>query len=224
MVVPSVKVCGADAYIGAVTPAEKVFAPAKVCVAVVTIPPKFAFAGDKINCVVPLIVAPSAYDVPEIGPTELNPALEAVMDAATNAVVANLVELSPVVCVMPVVPVGKIGVPVNDGEFKFALLLKDVFNVAISEVLEVILDVAELTLDVKVVMSDMLVVILDVFVFTFAVSVLILFVFEVILDVFAATEVGKLAMVDELTPPTLFTVVAKLPVPIPETSPVNLIV
>jgi len=146
------------------------------------------------------------------------------MDAATNAVVANLIELSPVVCVMPVVPVGKLGVPVNDGEFKFALLLKDVFNVAISAVLDVILDVAELTLDVKLLISDILVVILYVFVFTFAVSVLILFAFEVILDVFAATNVGKLAMVDELTPPTLFTVVAKLPVPIPETSPVNVMV
>ena len=125
------------------------------------------------------------------------------MDAATNAVVANLVELSPEVCVMPVVPVGKLGVPVNDGEFKFALLLKDVFKVAISEVLEVMLEVAVFTLVVRVVMSDILV---------------------VILAVFAATDVGKLAMVDELTPPTLFTVVAKLPVPVPVTSPVNVIV
>jgi hypothetical protein len=46
----------------------------------------------------------------------------------------------------------------------------------------------------------------------------------VILAVFADTKVGKLAMVDELTPPILFTVVAKLPVPVPVTSPVNVIV
>ena len=114
---------------------SKVLYPAIDCVPLDTIPPLVASAGVNINCVVPLIIAPFAFEVPEIGPTELNPALEAVMDAATNAVVANLVELSPVVCVMPVVPVGKLGVPVNDGEFKFALLLKDVFNVAISEVL-----------------------------------------------------------------------------------------
>ena len=34
----------------------------------------------------------------------------------------------------------------------------------------------------------------------------ILLVFVVMLDVFDATDVGKLAIVDELTPPTLFTV------------------
>ena len=36
--------------------------------------------------------------------------------ASTYLVVASLVELSPKVCVTPVVPVGKIGVPVNVGE------------------------------------------------------------------------------------------------------------
>jgi hypothetical protein len=145
--------------------------------------------------------------------------------------------------------VGALGVPVNDGEFKFALLLKDVFKVAISVVLEVILEVAVLTLDVKLVMSDELevileafdnileskapstnvalvtsAVILDVLAFTFVVSVLIVLVLIVILEVFAAIDVGIVAMVDELTPPTLFTVVAKLPVPVPVTSPVNIIV
>ena len=67
-------------------------------------------------------------------------------------------------------------------------------------------------------------VILAVLADTFVFNVAILFVFEVILDVFAAIDVGKLAMVDELTPPILFTVVTKLPVPIPVTSPVNVIV
>ena len=180
-----------------------VLAPANVCVPVVITPPFNASAGVKINSVLPLIVPPFAFEVPEIAPIVLKPALEAVMDAVTNAVVANLVELSPVVCVMPVVPVGKLGVPVNDGEFKFALLLREVFKVAISDVFVVMLEVAVLTLDVKLVMSDMLV---------------------VILAVFADTEVGRLAMVDELTPPILLTVVAKLPVPVPVTSPVNVIV
>ena len=39
----------------------------------------------------------------------------------TNAVVANLVELSDPACVTPIVPAGKTGLPVNVGEFLSAL-------------------------------------------------------------------------------------------------------
>ena len=49
-------------------------------------------------------------------------------------------------------------------------------------------------------------------------------VLDVMLVVFDETVVGKVAIVLELTPPTLFTVAAKLPVPAPATSPVNVIV
>ncbi len=45
-----------------------------------------------------------------------------------------------------------------------------------------------------------------------------------ILAVFAETEVGKPAIVAELTPPTVFTVVAKLPLPDPVTSPVKVVI
>ena len=45
----------------------------------------------------------------------------------------------------------------------------------------------------------------------------------VILAVFVFTEVGKVAIVSELTPPTLFTVVAILPFPDPAISPVKLV-
>ena len=46
-------------------------------------------------------------------------------------------------------------------------------------------------------------------------------VFAVILKVFELTLEGKVAIVLELTPPILFTVVVKLPFPDPVTSPVN---
>ena len=48
-------------------------------------------------------------------------------------------------------------------------------------------------------------------------------VFAVILAVFAAINVGKVAIVVELTPPTLLIVVLNDPVPLPLTSPVNVI-
>jgi predicted ferric reductase len=67
-------------------------------------------------------------------------------------------------------------------------------------------------------------VILAVFAFTLVVNELILFVFAIMLAVFAFTLVGNVAMVFELTPPTLFTVVAKLPLPEPVTSPVKVVV
>jgi hypothetical protein len=45
----------------------------------------------------------------------------------------------------------------------------------------------------------------------------------VILAVLAAINVGNVAMVDELTPPTLLVVVVNVPVPLPLTSPVKVI-
>jgi hypothetical protein len=41
--------------------------------------------------------------------------------------------------------------------------------------------------------------------------------------VFEAINVGKVAIVDELTPPTLLVVVVNTPVPLPLTSPVSVI-
>ena len=49
-------------------------------------------------------------------------------------------------------------------------------------------------------------------------------VFAVMLIVFDATEVGKPAIVEAVIPPTLFTVVAKLPFPDPVTSPVKVVI
>ena len=49
-------------------------------------------------------------------------------------------------------------------------------------------------------------------------------VFAVILNVFELTLVGKVAIMLELTPPIVFTVVAKLPFPDPITSPVKVVV
>ena len=46
----------------------------------------------------------------------------------------------------------------------------------------------------------------------------------VILAVLAAINVGNVAMVDELTPPTLLVVVLNVPVPLPLTSPVKVII
>jgi hypothetical protein len=97
----------------------------------------------------------------------------------TNAVVANCVVL------VPGAAVGAVGVPVNDGEFIVA------FN-AKSATIDVILDVFEA---IELVLEVML----DVFVTTELVK-------EVILAVLAETDEGKVAMVVELTPPTLFTV------------------
>ena len=147
----------------------KVFAPANVCVPFVTTPPFDASAGVKINSVVPLIVAPFAFEVPEMAPIELNPAFAATIEFFTYSVVATFVELSLVA------GVGAVGVPVNVGEARGA------FN-KISDV------------------------------------------FAVILAVFAATFVGNVAIVLELTPPTEFTVVAKDPFPDPATSPVKVVV
>ena len=71
--------------------------------------------------------------------------------------------------------------------------------VAISAALVVILEVLAVTLVFNEVISAILIVILEVF-------AAIEFVLDVMLAVFAAIDVGKVAIVDEITPPTLFTV------------------
>ena len=71
--------------------------------------------------------------------------------------------------------------------------------VAISDALVVILEVLDVTLVFNEVISAMLLVILEVF-------EAIEFVLDVMLAVFDAIDVGKVAIVDEITPPTLFTV------------------
>jgi hypothetical protein len=191
-----------------VTVFVNVFAPANVCVAVVTTPPKLASAGVNINSDVPLITAPFALEVPEISPIILIPAFAAVIDAFTYSVVAILVELSLVA------GVGAVGTPVNAGDARGALKRMSAVLVEILFVFVVILAVFEVIL-----VSNAL----SAFV-ALVVSLLILVVFAVMLAVFVLIEVGKVAMVAELTPPTLFTVVAKLPLPDPVISPVKVVI
>ena len=96
------------------------------------------------------------------------------------------------------------------------LLVTSEFKVAISVVLIFILLVFDVMFAVLIAMFDVLVAILVSF-------AAILDVLLEILTVLEATLVGKLAIVDELTPPILFTVVGNNPVPLPLTSPVNVI-
>ena len=98
--------------------------------------------------------------------------------------------------------VGAVGVPVNDGDAIVALS-------NMSAVLLVILAVFA-------VIAFVLLVILAVF-------AVIAFVLLVMFAVFDAINVGKDAIVDELTPPTLLVVAVNVPVPLPLTSPVNVI-
>jgi hypothetical protein len=196
-------------------------------------------AGVKINSEVPLIVAPLAFEVPEIAPIELNPALAAVIEFLTYSVVATFVELSLVA------GVGAVGTPVNAGEAsgafkaKFVLIVAMsvefvvmlvvfaatfVFNVAMLFAFAVILAVFADTFVFNVAMLFAFAVILAVFADTFVFSVAMLFPFAVMLAVLAATFVGNAAIVLALTPPTEFTVVAKDPFPEPDTSPVKVVV
>jgi hypothetical protein len=144
---------------------EKVFAPANVCVPVVTTPPFVASAGVNINSVVPLITAPLAFEVPEIAPIVLKPALAAVMEALTYSVVATFVELSLVA------GVGAVGVPVNAGETSGAFKAKLVLIVAMSVEFAVILVVFAATFVFNVAMLFVFAVMLAVFAFTLFVNV-----------------------------------------------------
>ena len=97
----------------------------------------------------------------------------------TNAVVANCVVL------VPGAAVGAVGVPVKDGEFIVAFNAKSATIDVILDVFEAIISVYEVKLEVFETIE---------------------LVNEVMLAELAATDVGKVAMVVELTPPTLFTV------------------
>jgi hypothetical protein len=103
-----------------------------------------------------------------------------------------------------------------------------VFNVAMPFAFAVILAVFAFTLFVNVNSAALAVVASEVIAVAFvaieAVFVEIAVAFAVILAVLAATAVGKVAIVLELTPPTELTVVTKDPFPDPVTSPVNAVV
>ena len=120
--------------------------------------------------------------------------------ANTNSVVATWVVF------VPTAAVGAVGVPVKLGE---AIVARN----AISVILVVILAVLDVTLVSNAASTFVALVISDV----------ILAVLVAILFVLAKTAAGKLAIVEELTPPILFIVVEKVPVPLPLTSPVNVI-
>ena len=74
----------------------------------VAVPPK-----SPANCILP---------VAELVASGVAPAETTAL--ATKAVVANAVVFVPDVCVIPIVPAGKVGVPVKVGEAKFAFKLK----------------------------------------------------------------------------------------------------
>ena len=125
----------------------------------------------------------------------------------TNAVVANWFVL------VPAAAVGAVGVPVNEGEAIVALkAISEIFVVilkvfeAIKFVLFVILVVFAAIAFVLVVMFALLAAMSFVLVVILEVFAAIEFVLDVMLAVFAAIDVGKVAIVDENTPPTLFTV------------------
>ena len=98
--------------------------------------------------------------------------------------------------------VGAVGVPVNDGDAIVALN-------NISAVFAVMLAV-----------FDAIAVVLLVILAVLAAIALVLL---VMLNVFEAINVGNVAIVVELTPPILLVVVVNVPVPLPLTSPVNVI-
>ena len=139
---------------------------------------------------------------------------------------------------VPGAAVGAVGVPVNDGEAivarnkmsaVFAVIL-DVFDVTLvsnAASAFVALVISAVMLDVFAAMSVVLLVmlaVLDVILVSNAFSAFVALVISaVMLDVFEAINVGNVAIVAELTPPTLLVVVVNVPVPLPFTSPVKVI-
>ena len=95
--------------------------------------------------------------------------------------------------------VGAVGVPVNEGDAIVALNNISAVLLVILAVLAAIALVLIVILAVFALMAIVLLVILAVF-------AAIAFVLLVILAVFEAINVGKVVIVNELTPPTLFTV------------------
>jgi hypothetical protein len=88
-----------------------------------------------------------------------------------------------------------------------------VISAVMLEVLDVILVLKAFSAFVALVISAVIL----------AVFALIAVVLLVMLAVLDAINVGSVAIVDELTPPTLLVVVANVPVPLPLTSPVKVI-
>ena len=138
---------------------------------------------------------------------------------------------------VPGAAVGAVGVPVKLGEAIVARKAMSAILVVILAVLDVtlvsnaailfafvvILAVFAVMLAVFAAIFVALAVILVLFVAMSAIFVVILAVFEAIFVSFVVTLVGKVVMVDELTPPTALIVVGKVPVPLPVTSPVKVI-
>ena len=132
---------------------------------------------------------------------------------------------------VPSAAVGATGTPVNDGDAIFAFSAIAAVFAVILFVLEVIFAVLVAIFVVLVAMSAMFAVILEVFevilVLNVASALVALVISDVILDVLDAildsavvNLVGKFEIVDELTPPTLFTVGKSA---VPPKSLVNLI-
>ena len=104
-------------------------------------------------------------------------------------------------------------------EFVLLVILKVL--AAIAFVLLVMLAVFEAIAFVLLVILDVLAVIAFVLLVILEIFEAIAFVLLVILEVLEAINVGSVAMVAELTPPTELTVVVKVPNPPPLTSPIN---
>jgi hypothetical protein len=161
--------------------------PTLFTVGISAVPPK-----SLVNFKIPLIVN-DASDAPD-PPT----------NAATKAVVANCVEL------VPGKAVGAVGVPVKEGDAIVALNnISAVFAVilfvlaVIEFVLLVILAVLAVSLVLKAFSALVALVTSAVILAVLATIELVLLVILAVLEVI---KVGKVVIVDELTPPTLFTV------------------
>jgi len=168
-----------ETVVGKVAIVAELTPPTLLTTGAVAVPPK-----SFVNCNIPFVEASASGVI----------VLLAIKDAFTKAVVA--------ICVLtsPVVGVGAVGVPVNEGDaivalsailFVFVVTLASIDVIlkvllAISFVLAVILAVLVAILLVFVVTLEFNEVILDVFDIIFAVLVAILFAFAVILAVFAA--------------------------------------
>ena len=188
--------------------------PTLFTVGAAAVPPK-SFA----NCILPFVVASAS------GVTLF------VILANTNSVVATWIVF------VPTAAVGAVGVPVKEGEAIVALnaisavLLRILATfIAISVVLIVILAVFEVTLvssEVILAVFDaillVLFVILSVLEAIDSVFAVMLAVLDTMFVVFEVTAAGSVEIVEELTPPILLTVVEKVPVPLPLTSPVKVI-
>ncbi len=188
--------------VGKVPIVDELTPPTVFTVGKSAVPPK-----SFVSLILPFTLA-VASGVADAAIPEATPADKA---ACTNSVVA--------ICVVfvPSAAVGAIGVPVNVGDALFA------FN-AIAAIFAVILAVLAAIFVVFVVIFDLFVAISEVFVVILAVldvilvsnadsadcalaiSAVILAVLELIFVSAAVTLVGKLEIVDELTPPTVFTV------------------